>query len=730
LRLPFAGLVQRFVANITAQAVREALRTKAGVVPAEALDGPGWTTFLLQVGASLGEIRTPEQAFQLVTWVNRAISAIIESSRRAGLLVYKVKPQVKARALAPGWSARHKAEDGKLVPATDPMELLLNPLRDWSCGWDELFEETLGHFLLRGWVGWYCPLVNGKPAAIRVVPRSAVVNVTIARGVIQSYKLLRGSEMIDVPAEELCVMRRWNPANPVEGLSPIDAAMLTADTDRAQTQAGKVLARRGGFQQGHLYTDAPDATEEEARRVQTSFESKYGGPAEAYRTPVLWGGYKWQQTGLTMRQLGFLEARRFNREEIGGLFGVPPIKMGDWSNSYYNSREQARNFWLDAIEPLLKRVQRFLDSQFLDYWDRDLAADWDLADVAELQEDRKEQADIAVALVNGRLLSPNEARDEYLHRPPYAGGDAILAGIGLLPSGTAPRPVPGDESERARKSAVDEAYRRLFRASSRQKQLEVADDPQALARWWQLLNSIMTPQAARLGRLLQARVRDWLKLLDQALLDRATDPIAVLNAEKLAGKLAEDSLPLVRAFYTEAGERAEGVAGAKAVKFDIDAARRAKIAEMVLDWATETTDATIRQAGSEIASRLTAGADIAASHDEIIATLRDLLGSEYRCEMASRTIVQGANNRATLDGWTDSQVVEGKRWLAGPPGERRRPVHQEMSAKGDIYALSDNFVLPNGATGPHPGDIFKGGARALDEIINCGCVMVAALKRL
>jgi hypothetical protein len=70
--------------------------------------------------------------------------------------------------------------------------------------------------------------------------------------------------------------------------------------------------------------------------------------------------------------------------------------------------------------------------------------------------------------------------------------------------------------------------------------------------------------------------------------------------------------------------------------------------------------------------------------------------------------------------------VDGKRWLAGPPGPRRRVVHQEMSAKGDVYGLNEPFVLPDGSSGQHPGDIALG----LGNVVNCGCVQVAALKQL
>jgi len=738
LRLP--GWLERPIHEITSNAVRQALdEAKAGVAPLGPLSGPGWVTWSEGVRRQrqFAEIRTEEEAYKYVSWVHRAVGAIVESTRRASLGIYKPSRREQGRAL--GWSAAiAKAEGAPLSPVRDPMDLLTNPLRDFSVGWDELFEQTLGHFLLRGWVGWYCPLVAGKiPATLQVVPCAAVQQIIVEDGKVTGYRIRRGrGAVLEVKSEELCVMRDWNPQSSIEGLSRIESVMLTADTDRAQSQAAKSMARRGTYQQGFLTTEDRDVDETEIQAARAQFESRYGGPEEAYRTPVVTAGLKWQKTGISLRELGFLEVRKFNREEIGAIFGVPPIKMGDWSNSYYNSREQARSFWLDAIEPMLKRVKRFIDSQFLPYWERGLACDFDTADIAELQEDRKEQADLAARLVESRIISPNEARADYLGKLPYTGGDAILAQISLMPAGAAPAPPQGRQSEARRTESTADAYRTLLLALGRprprgSKTLEVQDTQAALVRWWNLLNSIMVPQARRLGALVQARVNsDFIAPVSEAILSRVSDPTVVLDTRALTDRLAEKSLPLVRAFYLEAGERAEGVAGAKAAKFDLSAARKTRITLMVSEWARNTSDGLIREIAAALEEKLHAGVDLVAAHDEIIGALKELLGSEYRCETCSRTIVQGANNDATLQGWRGSQVVDGKRWLAGPPSDRRRPVHQEMSAKGEVYGLDDDFVLPNGATGKTPGQMTVGGVWSAKENVFCGCVMLAALKQL
>ena len=736
-RFDLLGPVRRFVSNITSTAVREEL-ARAKTVP-ERFDGPGWTSFsnnpnVVSVRGQMGEIKTPEQAYKYVSWVNRAIAATIESSRRAELLVYKPRRRELARDI--GWAGKAKAEDNALPAPSDPMELLTNPLRDFSCGWDELYEQTAGNFLLRGWVGWYCPLGSGrKPLLIQVVPRAALNRFIVEDGKLVAYEIKYGGGLRQVMPEEMCVLKSWNPQSPVEGLSKIEAVMLASDADRAQSQAAKTMARRGPNQQGFLTSDDPDFSAEDAKAAQAMFESRYGGPEESYRTPVVTSGLKWEKTGMSLREIGFLETRRFGREEIGGIFGVPPIRMGDWSNSYYNSREQSRSFWLDGIEPLLKRVKRFLDSKFLPYYDssRALACDFDTADIAELQDDRVELGNVASQLVVNGIASRNRVRAEYFGWPPYAGGDTIYVGIGMVPVGTDPAPKPdaGSDQQRAASAGITEAYRALLMATQPQarnriKTLEIPNTAEALARWWKLLDSIMTPQARRLGGLVRARVlEDFIAPVSEAIRSHTSDPAVVLDRNALSLKLADKSLPLVRSFYEQAGERAEGVAGAKALKFDLNAERLARIHAMVEAWADATTDGFIKGVSDNILQALASGADLAASHDEIIAALKDVLGSEYRAELASRTIVQAANNGATREGWRESGVVDGKKWLPGPPGPRRRPVHQEMGAIGAIYALDEPFVLPNGATGQNPGAMTP-----MDENYNCGCNMVAALKQL
>ncbi len=684
------------------------------------------------------EVTTPERAYKYVVWVQMAIQQIIESSRRARLQVYKGGPaEMRAKQLDPrrmGWLTKAEEMQATLSPVTDPLELLQDPQRDGSLMMDELLEQTIGWWLLRGWVLWYTPLGAGKtPLSITVIPPDQVMQPLVSQGRIVGYKVrsLNGNLVTDIPLEEIAELKRWDPISGVAGLSPLQVSMLTADSDRAQAAATQDAARRGTLVQGILTSDSIDIDEPTVRKVRAEFESKYGGPENVHKVPVVWGGLKWQRTGLTPRELSFIESRRYNREEIGAIYHVPPVKMGDWSNSYYNSREQLKAFWRDALEPLLQRLKSFLDYQFLPAWGESVYCDWDTSDVTELQEDGKDMAAVAQQVVAARLMSPNRARQLYFNLPPYPGGDVVMGSLAEIQVGTdvVEESEQGEERTAAVKPldapARDVAYSLLFKAG-KPVRLEIQDTPEALARYWARAQADIMPQMARMANAAvkpsyQRTVEKVSALIQRGVVDVRSE----MDVEGMAKRLFEASFPLVRAFYREAGNRGATVVGIAPKKFDVSAARMAWIDSFVSRWASETMDGSVKEAESQIAQKLREGGAVAAAHDEIIDSLRGiLLGTDYRSEMASRTVIQGANNNATMAAWGEAEWVKGKRWLAGPPGPRRRELHQQMSGLGKVYALNEPFVLPDGATGMHPGDPNLG----LSNIINCGCVMVAALE--
>ena len=75
---------------------------------------------------------------------------------------------------------------------------------------------------------------------------------------------------------------------------------------------------------------SPDA----GQWLKESWNSQYAGAENAHKTAVLEEGIDLISVGMTAEQAQFLETRKFQRNEIAAIFGVPPHKIGQtWATS-------------------------------------------------------------------------------------------------------------------------------------------------------------------------------------------------------------------------------------------------------------------------------------------------------------------------------------------------------------------------------------------------------------
>ena len=74
---------------------------------------------------------------------------------------------------------------------------------------------------------------------------------------------------------------------------------------------------------------SPDAS----KRLKESWNSQYAGAENAHKTAVLEEGMDLISVGMTAEQAQFLETRKFQRNEIAAIFGVPPHGHGEEEKS-------------------------------------------------------------------------------------------------------------------------------------------------------------------------------------------------------------------------------------------------------------------------------------------------------------------------------------------------------------------------------------------------------------
>ena len=93
---------------------------------------------------------------------------------------------------------------------------------------------------------------------------------------------------------------------------------------------------------------SPDAS----KRLKESWNSQYAEAENAHKTAVLEEGMDLISVGMTAEQAQFLETRKFQRNEIAAIFGVPPHKIGDLERATFSNIEhQAIEVVTDTIRP-------------------------------------------------------------------------------------------------------------------------------------------------------------------------------------------------------------------------------------------------------------------------------------------------------------------------------------------------------------------------------------------
>jgi HK97 family phage portal protein len=227
----------------------------------------------------------------------------------------------------------------------------------------------------------------------------------------------------------------------VRGLSPV--SIMREDIGLALTQremAGKMYSN-GVRSSGALYV--PTATKpDDVKKSKESWQEANAGSANAFKTPVLFGGVEWKEIqGMTLRDAEFLESRAFSVEVVARYYRIPLflLQSTEKSTTWGSGLEQmmqaflsiSLNPWLvnweQALGITLLTTQEIRDGYYFKFNRRAL-----LQVALEAQAKfLREMRDIAVYSVNDcrRYLEENDLPDNIgdNYRLPFNGSGGTPA---------------------------------------------------------------------------------------------------------------------------------------------------------------------------------------------------------------------------------------------------------------------------------------------------------------
>lgn len=309
-------------------------------------------------------------------WVFRAVDAIASNASGLPFMVRRGDP-----------ITGEPFKDHPILPLFNKKP---NPFQDaWT------FRYALSAQLLLSKMGAFVEVVRsrrGDPIALSLLQPGTVVPIPDAKKYVSGYMVQAGSEQVELPPERVLWIKLPHPVDPYMGMTPLEAAGLSIETDILAKQFNRNFLQNDG-RPGGILAIKGGIEEEDAEVLRNRFLGPRGtGVAGAGRLTVLETGEQgvdFVDTATTPRDAQYNELLSSTKQEILIAFGVPEAVIGNASGrTYDNAGVETEVFWRETMLPHLQLLGRSLDELTAD--PDDFAA-FDVSAIYILDRDKREQ---------------------------------------------------------------------------------------------------------------------------------------------------------------------------------------------------------------------------------------------------------------------------------------------------------------------------------------------------
>jgi len=329
---------------------------------------------------------------------------------------------------------------GKEIAREHPLYRLLHTQpNSWQTSF-EWREQMMLHLLSHGFALDEKVYTGGAISEIVPLHPSRVKTEQLENNRLRyTYREASGSST--VYTQDAVMSVRGMSDDGVNGMSTIELARDAIGLARACEIHGATFFGNGARPGVILSTDH-ELSPEAAENTRNQWERAHRGADRSNRTAVLQGGLKVNELGGNNQESQFLEARRFQVEEVCRLFGVPPHLVGDLTrSSFSNIEQQSLDFLTNGLMPYLRRIESSIARDLLE-GDDEYFAEFDTRGV--LRADAAGRGSYYNTLWNLGVLSVNEIRSlENLN--PVESGDVRFVQLNMTTldkAAATPEPMP------------------------------------------------------------------------------------------------------------------------------------------------------------------------------------------------------------------------------------------------------------------------------------------------
>ena len=301
----------------------------------------------------------------------------------------------------------------------------------------ELLELTSIHLDLCGNAYWY--LVKNRlnkpvelypllPNRIRILGNSSGVTG-------YQYTVTQGA--ISLLPDEVLHFKYPNPGGGFYGLSPLQAMIYTVSENDMLHQYGFQILKNQAIP-GNIFQAEEFVDGEMLKAAKEEIKQEYEGVKKAGKTMIL-KGIKPVRLGLSPVEIAFLDSKKYTREEIMMLYGVPATKLGMGGTTQGGTARATAEaldatFQQETVYPRLKRIEGKMNENLLPIWDSKLTCEFE----SPVPSDREFELKQWETWIKNQVKSVNEYR-VFLGDDPVKWGDVPLVPFSLTPLSPAPR---------------------------------------------------------------------------------------------------------------------------------------------------------------------------------------------------------------------------------------------------------------------------------------------------
>jgi HK97 family phage portal protein len=332
----------------------------------------------------------PQSAYEQVEWVSTAVDIIYD------------------HIAAKSWQFINK-DNGEYVPDNRINKKIIALFTNGFAGnsMSQILGSIAAQMLLSGnaifFLGETTAYANMMQSPDALIPiKQWGLNMDNAGLTIKSYRITVGNKLITVPPENILHFRNDITFSPFIGVGNITKLRLIAE---GEVEAQKFINTfiSNGAAPSLAIIDQTDRNIDVAKTIQRDLVDRYAGADKAGALMYLYNGMTVQNLQTTIKDLQFIEQKKYNRQAILSKFGVPPVvaNIPDGANKAI-AQEMRRQFYIN-INNIFSKIEQAINIQFVNKIDARVS----------FKIDRYATGDVEsiVSMVTNGIINPNRASE-------------------------------------------------------------------------------------------------------------------------------------------------------------------------------------------------------------------------------------------------------------------------------------------------------------------------------